>query len=126
MVKEWKPSNQWDYDPNNKYAGTNIKLGDGQIVPYDAIVKQCLLRYDQDKKNPTLAVKSGIELGIPDEILKTLPGVTEDAMQAGKQLIDSGAFGATAINEGESVAGPAPVGSEMYNARMAAGLDAYG
>jgi hypothetical protein len=127
LVKQWKPSNEWDYDPKNKYAGTNIKLGDGSLVPYDAIVKQCLARYDQDKKNPTLAVKSGTELGIPDDVLKTLPGVDEDAFIAGKQLISSGAFnvGDTAEGSAANVIA-APVGSETYKARMAAGLDAYG
>jgi len=126
QVTAWRPSNEWAYDPNNRFAGTNITLADGQVVPYNAIVDQVLKRYDQDKKNPTLAVKSGIELGISDDVLKTLPGVDAAALAAGHQLVDSGAFGATAINEGESVAAPAPAGSEMYKARMAAGLDAYG
>lgn len=127
LVKQWKPSNEWDYDPKNKYAGTNIRLGDGSVVPYDAIVQQVLARYDQDKKNPTLAVKSGIELGISDDILKTLPGVDENALAAGKQLLASGAFNPGDTGEGRAgFVQPAAPGSDTYNARMAAGLDAYG
>jgi len=127
LVKQWKPSNEWDYDKNNKYAGTNIKLGDGSIVPYDAIVQQVLARYDQDKKNPTLAVKSGIELGISDDILKTLPGVDENALAAGKQLLASGAFNPGDTGEGRAgFVQPAAPSSDTYKARMAAGLDAYG
>jgi hypothetical protein len=127
LVKQWKPSNEWDYDKNNKYAGTNIRLADGTLVPYDAIVQQVLTRYDQDKKNPTLAVKSGIELGISDDILKTLPGVDENALAAGKQLLASGAFNTTDTGEGRAgFVQPAAPGSDTYKARMAAGLDAYG
>ena len=92
QVTAWKPSSQWSYDPHNPYAGTNITLSDGQVVPYDAIVQQVLKRYDENQKNPTLAVKSGVQLGIPDEVLQTLPGVDAAALAAGHQLIDSGAF----------------------------------
>jgi hypothetical protein len=131
QVTAWKPANEWAYDPNNQFAGTNITLADGQVVPYNAIVEQVLKRYDEDKKNPTLAVKSGVQLGISDDVLKTLPGVDAAALAAGHQLVDSGAFEQTATNRattesdlyGQSVA---PVGSALYNARIAAGLDAYG
>jgi hypothetical protein len=131
QVTAWKPANEWGYDPNNQFAGTNITLADGQVVPYNAIVEQVLKRYDEDKKNPTLAVKSGVQLGIPDDVLRTLPGVDASALIAGHQLVDSGAFEQIATNRattesdlyGQSVA---PVGSALYNARIAAGLDAYG
>ena len=126
-VSAWKPSSEWSFDPKNRYVGTNITLGDGSVVPYDAIVAQVKYKYDADKKNPTLAVKSGIQLGIPDEVLMTLPGVDSGALKAGHALIDSGAFASTAINEADKGGAlPAPVGSVMYNARIAAGLDAYG
>jgi hypothetical protein len=126
QVTAWKPSTEYAYDPNNQFAGTNITLADGQVVPYNAIVEQVLKRYDENQKNPTLAVKSGISLGIPDAVLQTLPGVDASALAAGHALIDSGAFESHAVNTTESVAGPAPVGSAIYNARIAAGLDAYG
>ena len=131
QVTAWKPSTEYSYNPNNQFAGTNITLGDGQVVPYNAVVAQILSRYDQDLKNPALAVKSGLQLGISDDILSTLPGVDSAALQAGHQLIDSGAFTKTAINEATSPGAMygqerAPIGSAMYNARIAAGLDAYG
>lgn len=127
QVSAWKPANEWAYDPNNQFAGTNITLADGSSVPYDAIVSQVLSRYDTDYKNPSLAVKSGTELGIPDAVLRTLPGVDDAAMEAGKKLLGSGAFNTTDTSEGRAAyVEAAPVGSATYNARMAAGLDAYG
>jgi hypothetical protein len=131
QVTAYKPASEWSYDPHNPYVGTNIKLADGQIVPYDAVVQQVLKRYEENQKNPTLAVKSGVQLGIPDEVLRTLPGVDDAALNAGHQLIDSGAFVQNAVNEdtnpgamyGQEIA---PINSDMYNARIAAGLDAYG
>jgi len=84
QVTAWKPSNQWDFDPKNKFVGTNIKLADGQVVPYDAVVQQILKKYDVDLKNPALAVKSAIQLGIPEDVIKTLPGVDSSAFSAGK------------------------------------------
>jgi hypothetical protein len=119
------------YDPTNPYAGTSIVLGDGQSVPYDAVVQQILNRYEQDQKNPALAVKSALQLGIPSDVIRTFPGVDAAAMQAGQNLITSGAFAPTAINEATKAGAmygqeAASVGSDMYNARLAAGLDAYG
>jgi hypothetical protein len=63
-ITQWKPAAAYSYDPNNKYAGTNITLGDGQVVPYNAVVQQMLTRIDQDQKNPALGVKSALQLGI--------------------------------------------------------------
>ena len=119
----------------NRFEGTMITLGDGSVVPYDAIVAQILSRYQNDQKNPSLAVKSAIQLGIPEEVYATFPGVNAAAIAEGQNLISSGAFASTAVNEvakggtnvgGHIFADPAPVGSAMYNSRIAAGLDAYG
>lgn len=110
----------------NRFEGTMITLGDGSVVPYDAVVAQILSRYKNDQKNPSLAVKSAISLGIPEEVYSTFPGVDAAAVTAGKNLISSGAFGAVAANSAADAASAAPVGSAMYNSRIAAGLDAYG
>jgi hypothetical protein len=127
QVTAWKPSTEYQFDPNNQFAHTNITLTNGSQVPYDALVQQVLSRYDVDHKNPTLAVKSGTELGIPDEILRTLPGVDDAAMMAGKALLQSGAFSTADSAEGRpGYVEAAPAGSATYNARIAAGLDAYG
>jgi len=127
QVTAWKPSTEYQFDPNNQFAHTNITLTNGSQMPYDALVQQVLSRYDVDHKNPTLAVKSGTELGIPDEILRTLPGVDDAAMTAGKALLQSGAFSTADSAEGRAgYVEAAPAGSATYNARIAAGLDAYG
>jgi hypothetical protein len=94
-------------------------------LPYDAIVAQINARYAEGK-TPDLAVKSAIQLGIDPAIIATLPGVDASAMRRGMQLISSGAFEESAAGTQADIQTAAPVGSAQYNARIAAGLDAFG
>jgi len=94
-------------------------------LPYDAIVAQINARYAEGK-TPDLAVKSAIQLGIDPAIIATLPGVDASAMRRGMQLISSGAFEESAAGTQADIQTAAPIGSAQYNARIAAGLDAFG
>jgi hypothetical protein len=94
-------------------------------LPYDAIVAQINARYAEGK-TPDLAVKSALQLGIDPAIIATLPGVDASAMRRGMQLISSGAFEESATGTQADIQTAAPVGSAQYNARIAAGLDAFG
>jgi hypothetical protein len=94
-------------------------------LPYDAIVAQINARYAEGK-TPDLAVKSALQLGIDPAIIATLPGVDASAMRRGMQLISSGAFEESAAGTQADIQTAAPVGSAQYNARIAAGLDAFG
>jgi hypothetical protein len=94
-------------------------------LPYEAIVAQINARYAEGK-TPDLAVKSALQLGIDPAIIATLPGVDENAMRRGLSLISSGAFSEAATGTSADIQTAAPVGSAQYNARKAAGLDAFG
>jgi hypothetical protein len=94
-------------------------------LPYEAIVAQINARYAEGK-TPDLAVKSALQLGIDPAIIATLPGVDENAMRRGMQLISSGAFEESATGTQADIQTAAPIGSAQYNARKAAGLDAFG
>jgi len=94
-------------------------------LPYEAIVAQINARYAEGK-TPDLAVKSALQLGIDPSIIATLPGVDENAMRRGMALISSGAFEGMATGTQADIQTAAPVGSAQYNARLAAGLDAFG
>jgi hypothetical protein len=104
----------------DQFVQTNIGL-----LPYDAIVAQINARYAEGK-TPDLAVKSALQLGIDPAIIATLPGVDASAMRRGMQLISSGAFEESATGTQSDIQAAAPVGSAQYNARIAAGLDAFG
>lgn len=97
----------------------------GQTYNYDDVVNLILSRYAEGK-TPALAVKSAIQLGFPEDVIRTLPGVDDQAFEAGKQLIESGAFAEQATGTMADIQQAAPVGSAQYNARIAAGLDAFG
>jgi len=104
----------------DQFVQTNIGF-----LPYDAIVAQINARYAEGK-TPDLAVKSALQLGIDPAIIATLPGVDANAMRRGMQLISSGAFEGSATGTQSDIQTAAPVGSAQYNARIAAGLDAFG
>jgi len=104
----------------DQFVQTNMGL-----LPYDAIVAQINARYAEGK-TPDLAVKSALQLGIDPAIIATLPGVDANAMRRGMQLISSGAFEESATGTQADIQTAAPVGSAQYNARIAAGLDAFG
>jgi hypothetical protein len=104
----------------DQFVQTNIGL-----LPYDAIVAQINARYAEGK-TPDLAVKSALQLGIDPAIIATLPGVDANAMRRGMQLISSGAFSEQASGTQADIQQAAPVGSAQYNARISAGLDAFG
>ena len=102
-----------------------ITTSSGQTYNYDDIVNVILARYAEGK-NPALAVKSALQLGFPEDVIRTLPGVDDQAFEAGKELIESGAFAEQATGTMADIQQAAPVGSAQYNARIAAGLDAFG
>ena len=104
----------------DQFVQTNIGL-----LPYDAIVAQINARYAEGK-TPDLAVKSALQLGIDPAIIATFPGVDANAMRQGLGLISSGAFEGEATGTQADIQTAAPVGSAQYNARIAAGLDAFG
>lgn len=104
----------------DQFVQTNMGL-----LPYDAIVAQINARYAEGK-TPDLAVKSALQLGIDPAIIATLPGVDANAMRRGMQLISSGAFEGVATGTQADIQQAAPVGSAQYNARISAGLDAFG
>lgn len=102
-----------------------VTTSSGQTFNYDDVVNLILSRYAEGK-TPALAVKSALQLGFPEEVIRTLPGVDNQAFEAGKRLIQSGAFSESATGTMADIQTAAPVGSEQYNARIAAGLDAFG
>jgi hypothetical protein len=102
-----------------------ITTSSGQTYNYDDVVNLILARYAEGK-NPALAVKSALQLGFPEDVIRTLPGVDAQAFEEGKRLIESGAFVEQATGTMADIQQAAPVGSAQYNARIAAGLDAFG
>lgn len=102
-----------------------ITTSSGQTYNYDDVVNLILARYAEGK-NPALAVKSALQLGFPEDVIRTLPGVDAQAFAEGKRLIESGAFAEQATGTKADIQQAAPVGSAQYNARIAAGLDAFG
>lgn len=102
-----------------------ITTSSGQTYNYDDVVNLILARYAEGK-NPALAVKSALQLGFPEDVILTLPGVDAQAFEEGKRLIESGAFVEQATGTKADIQQAAPVGSAQYNARIAAGLDAFG
>jgi len=106
-------------------TGNTITTSTGQTYNYDDVVNLILSRYAEGK-TPALAVKSALQLGFPEEVIRTLPGVDAAAFEEGKRLIQSGAFQDTATGTMADIQQAAPVGSAQYNARIAAGLDAFG
>ena len=102
-----------------------ITTSSGQTYNYDDVVNLILARYAEGK-NPALAVKSALQLGFPEDVIRTLPGVDAQAFEEGKRLIESGAFAEQATGTKADIQQAAPVGSAQYNARIAAGLDAFG
>lgn len=102
-----------------------ITTSSGQTYNYDDVVNLILARYAEGK-NPALAVKSALQLGFPEDVIRTLPGVDAQAFEEGKRLIESGAFVEQATGTKADIQQAAPVGSAQYNARIAAGLDAFG
>ena len=109
----------------NPYSGGVIYSNTGAAYNYDDIISQINARYAEGK-TPDLAVKSGLQLGLPMDVIASFPGVTPSAIQAGQNLISSGAFAPTATGTAADTQTAAPVGSAQYNARIAAGLDASG
>lgn len=110
----------WEGGPNRTFTTST-----GQTFSFNDLIPQILARYQQGK-NPALVVKSALQLGVPKEIILQLPGVTQAAFDQGQKLITSGAFAPTATGSEADEATAAPVGSAMYNARIANGLDAFG
>jgi hypothetical protein len=106
-------------------TGNTITTSTGQTYNYDDVVNLILSRYAEGK-TPALAVKSALQLGFPEDVIRTLPGVDATALEEGKRLIQSGAFRETATGTTADIQQAAPVGSAQYNARIAAGLDAFG
>lgn len=106
-------------------TGNTITTSTGQTYNYDDVVNLILSRYAEGK-TPALAVKSALQLGFPEDVIRTLPGVDATALEEGKRLIQSGAFRETATGTMADIQQAAPVGSAQYNARIAAGLDAFG
>jgi hypothetical protein len=106
-------------------TGNTITTSTGQTYNYDDVVNLILSRYAEGK-TPALAVKSALQLGFPEDVIRTLPGVDAASFEEGKRLIQSGAFTETAAGTMADIQQAAPVGSAQYNARIAAGLDAFG
>jgi hypothetical protein len=106
-------------------TGNTITTSTGQTYNYDDVVNLILSRYAEGK-TPALAVKSALQLGFPEDVIRTLPGVDTASFEEGKRLIQSGAFRETATGTTADIQQAAPVGSAQYNARIAAGLDAFG
>jgi hypothetical protein len=106
-------------------TGNTITTSTGQTYNYDDVVNLILSRYAEGK-TPALAVKSALQLGFPEDVIRTLPGVDAAAFEEGKRLIQSGAFTEQATGTMADIQQAAPVGSAQYNARIAAGLDAFG
>lgn len=102
-----------------------VTTSSGQVYNYDDVVNLINARYAEGK-TPALAVKSALQLGFPEDVIRTLPGVDAAAFEEGKRLIESGAFASTATGTAADIQQAAPVGSAQYNARIAAGLDAFG
>lgn len=116
-----------EFDEQIYPTGTprTITTSSGQTYNYDDVVNLILARYAEGK-NPALAVKSALQLGFPEDVIRTLPGVDAQAFEEGKRLIESGAFVEQATGTKADIQQAAPVGSAQYNARIAAGLDAFG
>ena len=106
-------------------TGNTITTSTGQTYNYDDVVNLILSRYAEGK-TPALAVKSALQLGFPEDVIRTLPGVDAASFEEGKRLIQSGAFTEQATGTMADIQQAAPVGSAQYNARIAAGLDAFG
>lgn len=104
---------------------TTVTSNTGQVYNVADIINQVNARYAQGK-TPDLVVKSALQLGLPKDFIMTLPGVDQTAFTAGSNLISSGAFAPTATGTAADIAAAAPVGSAMYNARLAQGLDPFG
>ena len=109
----------------NPFLHKTVLTSSGQSFNYDDIVSQINSRYAEGK-NATLAVKSALQLGLSDDVIASLPGVDAAAIAAGHNLIDSGAFVGAATGTTADAQTEATYGSALYNARIAAGLDAYG
>lgn len=109
----------WQQQQNNPYKGTMVQTNAG-MMPYDAIVNQVMSRYGYGK-TPALAVKSGLTMGIPEDILRSLPGVDEAAFNQGKNYMTSGAF-----TYDENDANDPQKFQQMLQARSQTGLDAFG
>lgn len=109
----------WQQNKANPYSGTMVQTNAG-MMPYDAIVNQVMSRYGYGK-TPALAVKSGLTMGIPEDVLRSLPGVDDNAFNQGKQYMTSGAF-----TYDENDANDPQKFQQMLNARSQTGLDAFG
>jgi hypothetical protein len=109
----------------NPFLHKTVATSSGQTYNYDDIVSQINSRYAEGK-NPALAVKSALQLGLSDDVIASLPGVDAAAIAAGHNLIDSGAFAGAATGTEADTQAEAAYGSDLYKARIAAGLDAYG
>lgn len=118
-------SNEFDEPIYQIETPRTITTSSGQTYNYDDVVNLILARYAEGK-NPALAVKSALQLGFPEDVIRSLPGVDEQAFEEGKRLIESGAFAEQATGTQADIQQAAPVGSAQYNARIAAGLDAFG
>lgn len=118
-------SNEFDEPIYPTGTPRTITTSSGQTYNYDDVVNLILSRYAEGK-TPALAVKSALQLGFPEDVIRTLPGVDDQAFEAGKELIESGAFAEQATGTMADIQQAAPVGSAQYNARIAAGLDAFG
>lgn len=109
----------WQQQQNNPYKGTMVQTNAG-MMPYDAIVNQVMSRYGYGK-TPALAVKSGLTMGIPEDVLRSLPGVDDAAFNQGKNYMTSGAF-----TYDENDANDPQKFQQMLQARSQTGLDAFG
>jgi hypothetical protein len=99
----------------------------GETFDLDQLSAVVLARYAEGK-TPALAAKSALQLGLPEDVIVQLPGVTKEALAQGHALIDSGAFPATAtgtVADG-TFATSLNLASPQVAARLAAGLDPYG
>jgi hypothetical protein len=113
----------------NQFTGSQVYASNAnQSYLYDDIVNQYNSRISGEGKNPTLGAKSAIQLGIPQDVIMSLPGMTQEYYDAGQQLITSGAFAPTAtgtLADGYK-GGVVDPNSAEAQARAAAGLDVYG
>jgi hypothetical protein len=110
------------------FAGTQVYAANAQqFYSYDGVVAEVLVRYAQGK-TPALVAKSAIQLGFAEDVILSLPGVTPEALIAGKELIASGAFAPTATGTQADAdqGGDVDQASAQSLARLAAGLDVRG
>lgn len=113
----------------NKYTGTQVYGSNAnQSYNYDDIVSRYNYLRETTGKSPALGVKSALQLGIPHEVIMSLPGMTQEYFNAGKHLIDSGAFARTATGTAADgyYGGDVDPNSDIAKSRLASGLDIYG